>query len=97
MTPFTRPAILTVVGGLYEVTTADYKVSGVREYGHGGGETDRRMLLKARLRANKDHLSLHDGSSHSERGQWEKQVPYWRLEHVNGYFSKFQGYRYQGF
>ena len=45
---------MIVVGGPYEVTTVDYKVSGVREYGHGGGETDRRMLLKARLR-----LPLH--------------------------------------
>jgi len=52
---------LIVVGGLYEVTTVDYKVSGVREYGHGGGETDRRMLLKARLR-----LPFHNSSSHGD-------------------------------
>jgi len=47
---------------------------GIREYGHGGGETDRRMLLKARLRANQGHL-LHD-SSHGEQGQCEKQLLY---------------------
>jgi len=34
-------AVVIVVGGLHEVTTADYQVSGVREYGHGGGKKDR--------------------------------------------------------
>ena len=34
-------AVVIVVGGLHEVTTADCEATGTREHGHGGGKTDR--------------------------------------------------------